>query len=352
LAWLFVAAPEERLISVFGRLQSSWPAHGSVIVKNDEACFTAGSSSYLNGGIHYYRLDLLSGKVLATGVVTHIDPETERQTVEAESRFDSVGVASDILSSDGQVVFLKHLQIDDSGQHSPAPKPHLFSPTSLLEEKWFVRSYWTYATRVEGAGYGGWARTANNNPAGRILTFTDDTVYGYGRIAHQAARTGHRSNKYHLYASAKEYERPKAPDRKGTSKKTERKRLRTPPITKNYKWSVETPFTVRAMVATPGTLLVAGVPDVGRRLQASDRKSESEKFKAPESENPRLEFENPVEAVEAFRGQHGSFLRLVSTENGKLLKEIALGGIPVNDGMSVANGKLFISLKDGSVVCY
>ena len=36
MGWSFLAAPEERLISVFGKLESTWPVHGSVIIKNGE----------------------------------------------------------------------------------------------------------------------------------------------------------------------------------------------------------------------------------------------------------------------------------------------------------------------------
>jgi hypothetical protein len=166
LAWKFLAAPEERLISVYGRVESSWPVHGSVIVKHDELCFTAGSSSYLGGGIYFYRLNPVTGDILASNVVSHIDPVTERQTDETESKFDSVGVMTDVLSSDGESLFLKHIQLDDQGKEHPATKPHLFSITSLLEEEWFVRTYWTYAPGIQGAGFNAWTKTASTAMGG------------------------------------------------------------------------------------------------------------------------------------------------------------------------------------------
>jgi outer membrane protein assembly factor BamB len=347
LVWRFRAAPEDRLVSVYGRLESSWPVHGSIIVKDDELCFTAGSNSYLGGGIYYYRLNPTTGDMLASNVVSTIDPVTERQTVEVESRFDSVGVSTDILSSDGEVVFLKHLQIDDNGEHSPATKPHLFSPTSLMHEEWFVRSYWTYAADVEGAGWGGWASTANNNPAARILTFSEDTVFGYGRVGVEAGRVGHRSNQYHLYSSVLQYERPPTPEPKPGSKRPPR----PPRVKKTFNWSELAPFTVRAMVATPDKLLVAGVPDLGRRPEPIDPMLQPEQHKN-QPENERLEFKDPVAALEAFRGERGAYLRLVSAQDGKLEQEFELTGVPVNDGMSVADRKLFISMKDGTIACY
>ena len=77
-----------------------------------------------------------------------------------------------------------------------------------------------------------------------------------------------------------------------------------------------------------------------------------EKAKEAAEENPRLQFENPVEALEAFRGQLGSFVRVVSTEDGSTVKEFELNGVPIGDGMSVADGRMFIVLKDGVLTCY
>ena len=348
VAWKFLAAPLERLISVHGRLRSSWPVHGSIIVKNDEICFTAGSSSYLGGGIYYYRMDPLTGKVLAHDVVTHIDPATDKQ-VGREGGFDSEGVSSDILTSDGKVVFLKHLQINDQGKHGPASAPHLFSPTSLLHEEWYVRSYWTYATGVQGAGYGGWVNTGLANPSGRVMAFNQDNFFGYGRVKIGGGKTGHRANDYHLYASSRVTAPATASAGKGKGKTTKGK-ARKPE--KTYVWTETSPFTVRAMVATPDQLLLAGVPNLGRRPEPIDPMKHPEKHKESSEENPRLQFENPEEALEAFRGQRGAFVRIVSTEDGSMIKEFKLDGAPVGDGMSVANGRMFISLKGGVVACY
>ncbi len=372
LAWTFLAAPEERVISVHGRLESSWPVHGSLIVKNDELCFTAGSSSYLGGGIYFYRLNPVTGEMLASNVVTDIDPVTEKQIDETERYFDSSGVVTDILTSDGQSIFLKHLQLDDQGNKSDGAAPHLFSPTSLLEEDWYVRTYWTYAPGIKNAkgyaGYNGWPGTAKENPAGRILSITDDTVYGYGRISPKSGSVGHKSNRYHLFASPKAYEVEAAkplvvpPGLSKAEAKKFIKKHKKPAIAKTFEWSETAPFTVRAMVATADSLLIAGVPDMGKRVGDIDPMLSPEKYKESQDaqQNKKgydptkapLGFENPAEAVAAFRGERGAYLRLVSKEDGSMTKEFKLDGVPVSDGMSVANGNLFISLKNGSVSCY
>ena len=55
---------------------------------------------------------------------------------------------------------------------------------------------------------------------------------------------------------------------------------------------------------------------------------------------------------EAWLGMKGGLLWILSAEDGKKLAKYRLDSIPVFDGMAAAGGKLFLSLKDGSVVCF
>jgi len=64
LAWRFHAAPRRRWVGAFGQLESAWPVHGNVLVKGDVAYFAAGRSSFLDGGIHLFGLDVRSGEVV------------------------------------------------------------------------------------------------------------------------------------------------------------------------------------------------------------------------------------------------------------------------------------------------
>ena len=152
LVWRFRAAPQQHVIVNHGRLESSWPVHGSVLLHNGELVFTAGRSSYLDGGIYLYRVDPLTGKMLACSVISHLDPVTGKQTgTEARGSFDSEGTISDVLSADGESIFLKHMGFDRSDKEAENTRPHLFSPTGLLGEEWFIRAYWLYGT---GTGQG------------------------------------------------------------------------------------------------------------------------------------------------------------------------------------------------------
>ena len=58
LAWRFRAAPEERLISAFGQLESPWPVVGGMLVMDGVAYFGAGRHTSGDGGIFVYALNL------------------------------------------------------------------------------------------------------------------------------------------------------------------------------------------------------------------------------------------------------------------------------------------------------
>ncbi|MHC4175448.1 MAG: outer membrane protein assembly factor BamB family protein, partial [Planctomycetota bacterium] len=80
LVWRFLAAPTDRRIAYFDQVESTWPVHGSILVENDTAYFTAGRSTYLDGGIRVYGLDVVSGKILHKGLLEgpHRDVDKDR----------------------------------------------------------------------------------------------------------------------------------------------------------------------------------------------------------------------------------------------------------------------------------
>ena len=103
--------------------------HGAVLINGDQLVFTAGRSSYLDGGIYLYRLNPLTGKMLACSIISHVDPEAGEQTgAESRGSFDSEGTISDVLSADGDLVFLKHAAFDTSGKEVEETRPTEESP--------------------------------------------------------------------------------------------------------------------------------------------------------------------------------------------------------------------------------
>ena len=339
LVWRFRAAPKDKLVSVYGQLESVWPVHGAVLVQNDTLYATAGRSSYMDGGIVLYRIDPVTGKQLSRTMLYHLDPETGKQLTK-ESGFNMEGTTSDVLSGDGERVYLKYFGFDRSGKRTEQTQPHLFSIAGLLGEEWFVRSYWLVGKGMPGAGWSGWARAASAFPAGRILCFNDDVVYGYGRKTVSGGPTGHKADAYHLFGASRKTPPPAAlkPQAKAQPKGPAGKRRKrprpnasrkTPPI-----WSHGESLTVRAMALCGDRLAVAGPVDLGKR---------TEKI---------LAFQNEPEARAAFQGDKGVYLRIVNAGDGKTVSECKLPTMPVFDGLSAAGGKIYVSLRNGSVVCF
>jgi len=48
----------------------------------------------------------------------------------------------------------------------------------------------------------------------------------------------------------------------------------------------------------------------------------------------------------------GAFLRVYSVADGKMIKEIALEALPSAEGLSIADGKLYVSLQNGKLLCF
>ncbi len=59
-----------------------------------------------------------------------------------------------------------------------------------------------------------------------------------------------------------------------------------------------------------------------------------------------------AEQTEAWLGRQGGLLLAVSTAKGETQAECRLKSPPVFDGMAAADKKLFVSLEDGTVVCF
>jgi outer membrane protein assembly factor BamB len=330
LAWRFRAAPEDRRVVAYGQLESAWPVHGSVLVENGVASFAAGRSSYLDGGIYLYRLDLETGKKLSETCINSRDPKTGCQRKGAVRLFDLPGALPDILSSDGQSVYMRHVRFDRHGIQQKETAPHLFSPTGFLDDSWWHRSYWILGSRFY-TGYRDWFRAGREVPGGRLLVFDESSVYGFGRkpeYYYWSTPLG-----YHLFAASKEPRIVKSPQKKRRLPKWGQNQIQ-------YDWSTSVPLLVCAMVLADRTLFVAGPPDVLDEVKAWRRRRDP-------TTRPKLDGQ-----VAAFEGRKGGMLWVVSAADGKKLAEYKLDSPPVFDGMAAANRRLYISTKAGEVLCF
>ena len=187
--------------------------------------------------------------------------------------------------------------------------------------------------------------------------FNDNTVFGYGRQPRLYVWSS--ALEYQLFAAARDV-KPESIQRVTTANKKQegggkdghghvitfdRKLYGSYSLgeisANDFQWRQENPpLLARAMVLAGKTLFVAGPPDVV---------DEEEVFGKP--------FDNRVtakaaEQVAALEGKRGALLQVVSSQDGRKLNELTLNGCPVFDGLAAAKGKLFISMMDGTVVCF
>jgi outer membrane protein assembly factor BamB len=331
LVWRYLAAPSDTQIVSYGQLESAWPLHGSVLVRDGIVCAAAGRSSYLDGGIRLVRLDAETGERLSETVVDDRDPETNLQKKGVVRGTDMPGALPDVLSTDGTSLFMRHRRFTMEGEQQASDVPHLYSAAGFLDGSWWHRTYWQFGQTM-GNAYGGWPKTGNQNPAGRILSVAGGTIYGFGRnqYIHHGAHVGldgatvyhfkpdrdaqKRETYYQLFAIDKPTPLP-AP-------KSGRRAPR--PKAKQYRWTRQLPMLARAMVTTDELVFVAGTPDV-------------------------FESEDPTAAL---IGKSGGLLRIVDQTNGQTRSELTLASPPVWDGMAAADGRLFMATLDGKVVSY
>lgn len=197
LAWRFRAAPEDTRILAFEQLESRWPVPGSVLVQDGIVSATAGRSMFLDGGIHFVRLAAATGELLGEEVFDERNPATG-ENLQADTQRLTLPVAlPDVLSSDGTHLYMRSQVMDLTGKRQMADlkqtgklgefaadqageNQHLFASAGFLDEEWFHRAYWVYGRNFEG-GWNAYYLAGKHIPAGKILSFDQDHVYGFGR---------------------------------------------------------------------------------------------------------------------------------------------------------------------------
>ncbi|MHC4629477.1 MAG: outer membrane protein assembly factor BamB family protein, partial [Planctomycetota bacterium] len=147
LVWRFKDLPD-KLIGAFGRLESAWPISASVLVKDDSVYFSAGRSSFLDGGIFLYALNAWTGRIKHTRQI--YGPFDEENGFPATgSRTDSAsgdGFKGDIMVSDRKLLYLRHKAFNADLTTSPNARPHLIPSAAFLDDTPQHRTYWTVDT--------------------------------------------------------------------------------------------------------------------------------------------------------------------------------------------------------------
>jgi hypothetical protein len=310
LVWKFRAAPRDRRTVVFGHLESVWPVVGSVSIVGDTVYCVVGRSSYLDGGMALFRLDLATGNVIGKTALYSRDPETGEQPDELLEDVELPGSLPDILVIQNDSVFLRDRQFAmDLKEKVARYDPHLYCSGGLLDPNWWHRTIWIWGSRAWGRA-SGWAVAGRYNPSGRLLVLDDTKVYGY-KFSERGSGGGHS-----LFCSDKKV-------RKVNQKLKNNNAAIVKYVTPDkvvYHWKTPIAFGVRGMVRAGDTLFAAG-PGEAQETHFDDSRG------------------TPVLA--AFR-----------CKDGKQLSRTKIPSQPVFDGMAAVNGRLFMSLVNGTVVCY
>jgi len=382
LVWRFTAAPSDQSIVAFGQLESPWRVHGSVLMKDGIAYCTAGRSTYIDGGIRVFGLEPTTGKVLyETCLDTWARTREDAEDKPFIPGYHMEGALSDILVSEGDFIYLGQYKLDGSLKVQETPyvlpdpdkktnamgltelmdKPfvqsmeimdkdekvqrdwqlrvwpkmsqqykekyggsnlgdrkmgrHVLSTSGFLDDSWFNRTFWMYSDT-----WPGFYIAHRASKTGQLLVVGPEKTYAvqaYPSRNLQSPLFTPGAGGYLLFSDDNDNE-PVIPDyTRGVPKGIGFTR-RQPPVWHNW-----VPVRIRAMVLAGETLFVTGPPDVI----------------------------DPDEPMAAFEGDKGGLLWAVSASDGKKLAEYKLESPPVFDGIIAASERLFISTRDGRLLC-
>jgi outer membrane protein assembly factor BamB len=342
LVWRFRAAPiDQRLIS-FEHLESVWPVHGSILVREGVAYAVAGRSSFLDGGLRLVRLDPATGKLLNETIMDGYARVDGKDLQDYVSWLNMPVAKPDILSCMGDHVYMRSQAFTpdatlmplkakptsgnaDAGAPPPRQDPaykHLFSPTGFTDGEGWHRTYWLFGSDFY-SGWCGYFTAGKATPAGKIMVFDDDKVYGFGRREQYWRWTV--PMQFHFFAASHAKVGAMDLSRKRRGKETAEK-------ASSYLWSKNYPVFARAMCKAGDTIYVAGPRDI------SDGKS------------VKVTPEMALQQVDHWQGRKGGVLLALSAKTGEQESKLDLSGVPVFDGMIAASGGLYVSTTSGDIL--
>lgn len=373
LAWRRRLAPLSRWMAVDGQLESVWRLHGSVTIVGDLAYCCAGRSTYLNGGLFLYAVDIRTGEVKHRG----------RVDTASNTRVDAVGKAfvpsyhieggnSDLLVAEGGFLYLHQMKFSPDLKLQPTRylskaeitkrpsmnldnKPymnedifklawrgtkyttydklagllvdektgvgehelglHLMTTSGFLDATYFSRTFWMYAKVWPGFNHGNLAPKC-----GQLVVVGAKNTYALKAFTSRyplSPKLTPQTKGYLLIADTNDNE-PTLDPRAWAKDKGMGFSRGAPPV-----WHQWLPVRVQAMVLAGKTLVVCGPPDV---LKEGD-------------------------PMAAFEGRMGTELWTISAADGKTIAKLKLKESPIFDGMIVAEDRLYICTETGEIIC-
>ncbi|NQT37181.1 MAG: PQQ-binding-like beta-propeller repeat protein [Planctomycetes bacterium] len=303
LVWRFRGAPQARLIVAPGGIESAWPVHGSPLVDEGVVYFTAGRSSFLDGGILAFSLDAHTGKILSR---RKIASEQSMDIDAGTDRLGDSGLLSDPLVGRGDAITMRHRQIFPETEADTSTVDGALRTTGgMLDDEWFSRARWYLGDR----------------PIAEYMVFDAASLYG---VRARDAMTGYGgffapgAKGFELFAT------DLATIMNVDAKQVKKAGQKEYGIKIPKRWSIRVPVRVTAMALAGDALVAGGTPDMI----------------------------DPADPWAAYKGQRGGKLLVLSTGDGHIRTEYELDAPPVLDGVSVSGGWLFVSTIDGKILCY
>jgi len=269
-----------------------------VLLQEDTVYFAAGQSSNLDGGIRLYGVDARTGKQRCSGKLASGHWGNDGQW----------GFLADILVSDGKTISMRNTGFDNELNQARGRGP-LAAATGLLEETWFHRQ--------------GWSSSAGGK--GQLIAFDEDRSFNVaspytGLKRRRKGKFQEFNQDGHFHQKFTRYKEEFFPVGTTIASRGGRKSADT--------WSKDIALQPRAMLLAGDKLCLAGWIDAVAIELKTGRPRD------PANPDP-----------------HDSVLRIYSAGKGELVSESKLEVEPTFDGMAAAYGKLFLSLKNGRLLC-
>jgi hypothetical protein len=243
------------------------------------------------------------------------------------------GSRLDVLTGDGESIFLRHQRFDNELGIQSERKRHLFSTGTLDDAHENHRSHWIY-------GYGEFSRLtvayswiANKpdgnfksqlaEPYGLMLAFDANQIWGVRRWSRKGIPR-ERDNLEELggYMFFNEPNQPKS-----DGKKLDFRSQEDPEAAITWAWNHELDFRPHAMIRAGNQVVLAGMPAL-------------------------ISIDNEFVNIADFEGEGPGVLEVRSAEDGQSISLLKLDAAPRWDGMATTGGHLYIAGQDGSVRCY
>ena len=299
LVWKFLAAPYDLRITDHSQVESHWPVPAAVAAVGDDIVFAAGRHEEA-GGLMLWRLDARTGEIRAKRFL-HI--ERAFRPVDSQKEWNLRRGVNRPFVTDGKFLHIPGLTI------IPETLEHVEDPRDRL----YVTRYHGTGTgdtfAESGSSFGGWAYSNWGDNPSEVGKF----LWGRGRGAYgpQLALTDEAI--YTIDSSSFGLKDTVRFDLNPDGKRVADKPVWSADV--GYPWNREWRYKgiwPRAFLATADRLYIAGGSYGG----------------GPEA---------PGQII------------ILDTTSGERVNTIELDGSPVEDGLAVADGSLFVACDDGSV---